>query len=120
MASKPIAQLSAPEKEQLAVSYAVFVLSSQGADVTPDSIKAVLAAANLNASDNLIRAFSKILIGKSVTDFFGSVSSGAPSAVIEAPVADKKADKPGKGAPAPPPPPPAEEEEEMDMGGLFD
>lgn len=49
----------------------------------------------------------------------GSVSSGAPT-TTEAPVADKKADKPGKGAPAPPPPPPAEEEEEMDMGGLFD
>lgn len=34
MASKPVAQISAAEKEQLAVSYAVFTLSAQGADVS--------------------------------------------------------------------------------------
>ena len=111
MASKPIAQVSATEKEQLAVSYASFILSSQGADVTSDSIKAVLKAANLNASDSLIKAFAKTLSNRPVTEFFGSVGSGAPSAT-EAPVAaDKKADKPGKGATAPPPPPPPAEEE---------
>lgn len=67
MASKPIASLSACEKEQLAVSYASFVLSSQGADVTADSLKAVLKAANLNASDSLIKAFAKTLATRPVT-----------------------------------------------------
>jgi hypothetical protein len=50
MASKPANQLNASEKEQLAVSYAAFVLSGQGAQVTADSIKNVLKAANLTAS----------------------------------------------------------------------
>lgn len=110
MASKPVAEISASEKEQLAVSYAAFVLSAQNADVNADSIKDVLKAANLNASESLIRAFSKLLANKSVSSFFGAAGGSAPSASTSAPVADnKKADAPAKGAPAPPPPP-AEEE----------
>lgn len=119
MASKPVAQLSAPEKEQLAVSYAAFVLSGQGAQVTAESINAVLTAAGLSASAGLVKAFAKTLATKQVTDFIGSVGSGAPAAE-EAPAA-KPSGKPEKaGKSAPPPPPPAEEEEGMDMGGLFD
>ena len=121
MASKPVAQLSSAEKEQLAVSYAAFILSAQGSDVNAETIAAVLKAANINASQSLINAFAKTLNGKKVTDFIGSVGSG--SAPASAPAQDTK--KPdaketkGKTAP-PPPPPPAAEEEEMDMGGLFD
>ena len=121
MASKPVAQLSATEKEQLAVSYASFIISSQGADVTADSIKNVLKAANVSASEPLVKAFAKILKGKSATDFIGAVGSGSGSAqpaATSAPAADIKQEKGGKTAP--PPPPPAAEEEEMDMGGLFD
>ena len=33
MASKPVAQLSPAEKDQLAISYAAFVLSGQGAEI---------------------------------------------------------------------------------------
>ena len=81
MASKPVAQLSAPEKEQLAVSYAAFILNGQKAQVTADSINAVLSAAGLTASANLVKAFAKTLATKSVTEFVGSVGSGsAPSA----------------------------------------
>ena len=35
MASKPVAQLSDAERDQLAVSYASFVISGQGAQVNP-------------------------------------------------------------------------------------
>ena len=137
MASKPANQLSAGEKEQLAVSYAAFVLSGQGAQVTADSINNVLKAANLTASQGLVKAFAKTLASRSVSEFFGSVGGGSGSAPAEA-KADAKEDKKGKDAPKdagkdagkdakggknvppPPPPPPSAEEEEMDMGGLFD
>lgn len=128
MASKPVAQLSATEKEQLAVTYAAFVLNGQGAPVTADSINAVLSAAGLTASAGLVKAFAKTLANRPVTDFVGSVvgSGSAPAAETkteekkgkDAPKEAAKDAKPAKNAP--PPPPPAEEEEGMDMGGLFD
>jgi large subunit ribosomal protein LP1 len=80
MASKPANQLSATEKEQLAVSYAAFVLSGQGAQVTADSINNVLKAANLTASSSLVKAFAKTLANRNVTEFFGSVGGGSGSA----------------------------------------
>jgi large subunit ribosomal protein LP1 len=80
MASKPVNQLNAAEKEQLAVSYAAFVLSGQGAQVTADSINNVLKAANLTASQGLVKAFAKTLATRSVNDFLGSVGgSGSAS-----------------------------------------
>lgn len=137
MASKPVNQLSAGEKEQLAVSYAAFVLSGQGAQVTADNINNVLKAANLTASSALVNAFAKTLSTRNVKDFLGSVGGGgdAPVEAKGAAKEDKKgkdapkdapkdAGKDAKGgkdkaAPPPPPPPPAQEEEEMDMGDLF-
>lgn len=77
MASKPANQLSVAEKEQLAVSYAAFVLSGQGAAVTVDSINNVLKAANLSASQGLVKAFAKTLSSRSVTEFFGSVGGSS-------------------------------------------
>lgn len=75
------------EKEQLAVSYAAFILSAQGAPITQESLNAVLAAANQKVSANLVSAIVKGLSGKQITDFFGSVGgSSAP-----APAADKPA-----------------------------
>ena len=119
MASKPVSQLSAPEKEQLAVSYAAFVLSGQGAQVTAEAINSVLSAAGLTASVNLVKAFAKTLATRQVTDLIGSIgSSEAPAA--EAPAAKAPAKGAEKAAKTAPPPPPAEEEEGMDMGGLFD
>lgn len=86
MASKPVAQLNAAEKEQLAVSYAAFVLSGQGAQVTADSINNVLKAAGLTASANLVKAFAKTLSTRDVKEFLGSVGGGS------APAADTKAE----------------------------
>ena len=131
MASKPVNQLSAGEKEQLAVSYAAFVLSGQGAPVTADNINNVLKAANLTASAALVKAFAKTLASRSVNDFLGSVGGGSESAPVEAAKgkdagkakeAPKDAGKDAKGkaaVPPPPPPPPAQEEEDVDMGDLF-
>lgn len=132
MASKPANQLNAAEKEQLAVSYAAFVLSGQGAAVTADSINNVLKAANLTASAGLVKAFAKTFSTRGIKDFLGSVGSagGAPAEAKQEAKEDKKGKdapkdagkdaKDAKGKNAPPPPPPAEEEEQMDMGGLFD
>ena len=116
MASVALDKLPAAEKEQLAVSYAAFVLHGTGAEVNAASLNAVLAASGVKVNDALVNALAKALKGKSVTDFFGSV--GAPAS---APVAAEKA-KPAETKPAAkvaPPPPPKVEEEEMDMGDLF-
>lgn len=120
MASKPVAQLNAAEKEQLAVSYAAFVLSGQGAQVTADSINAVLTAAGLTANVNLVKAFAKTLATRNVSEFLGSIgSSTGGSAPTETKGEEKKKDAPkdnkdagkDKGAKnAPPPPPPPQEE----------
>jgi large subunit ribosomal protein LP1 len=127
MASKPANQLNAAEKEQLAVSYAAFVLSGQGAQVTADSINNVLKAANLTASQGLVKAFAKTLATRSVHDFLGAVGGGSAPAAEAKPAKDDKKEKDapkdagkGKNVPPPPPPPPAAEEDDMDMGGFFD
>lgn len=82
MASVAVSQLSAVEKEQLAISYATFVLSGTGAKVTSDSLNAVLNASGVKVSSALVNAFAKSLKTKNVTEFFGSVGggSGAPVA----------------------------------------
>ena len=64
------------EKEQLAVSYAAFVLSAQGAEVNADAINAVLKAANVTANAGLVSAVAKSLKGRNVTEFFGGVGGG--------------------------------------------
>ena len=97
MASKPANQLNAAEKEQLAVSYAAFVLSGQGAQVTAASINNVLKAANLTASQGLVKAFAKTLATRSVNDFLGSVG-GSGSAPTETKT-EAKEDKKAKEAP---------------------
>ena len=117
MASVAVEKLDPAERDQLAVSYAAFVLSGQGADITADNLAAVLKAANLNVAANLLNAVAKALVGKNVTDFFGSMGGGS-AAPASAPAAAKTA-APEPAKQTPPPPPPAEEEEDMDMGDLF-
>lgn len=132
MASVPADKLSHAEKDQLAVSYAAFILQGSGADINADSLNAVLKAAGLKPDHGLVNSVAKALKGRNVTDFFGAVGAGeaAPAKGAETKPAETKAekggDKGGKGdkgkdkpqAP-PPPPPPAAEEEEVDMGDLF-
>ena len=123
MASKPVGQLSSTEKDQLAVSYAAFVLSGQGAEVNEESLCTVLEAAGLKVPQILLRAVSKALIGRSVTEFFGGINTGPaePSEIKETKKEDRKDKKEKKEEKVnEPPPPPPEEEEEMNMGGLFD
>lgn len=108
------------EKDQLAVSYAAFILSGQGADVTSDSLNAVLSAAGLTSNATLVNAVAKALKGRNVSEFFGSVGGSAPAAAEAAqPKAESKPAAKKEEKVAPPPPPPKEEEEDMDMGDLF-
>lgn len=110
------------EKDQLAVSYAAFILSGSGAEVTAESLTAVIAASGLTANSTLVNAVAKALKGRNVTEFFGSVGGSAPAAESAPAPAAKEAAKPAaKEAPkvVAPPPPPKEEEEDMDMGDLF-
>ena len=117
------------EKEQLAVSYAAFVLSGSGAEVNENSLKAVLKASGVNVSASLVAGVAKALKGRNITEFFGSVGGSAPAEAAEVKTAkpaekkDEKKDdkkKEEKKKEAPPPPPKLEEDEGMDMGGLFD
>lgn len=86
MASVAVAQLSSAEKEQLAVSYAAFVLSGSGAEVNQASLTAVLKASGVNVSAGLLNAVAKALKGRNVSEFFGSVGGGsAPSSGPSAP-----------------------------------
>lgn len=66
MASVAVSQLSQAEKEQLAISYAAFVLSGTGAEVNQASLNAVLQAAGTSVSAGLISAVSKALKGRNV------------------------------------------------------
>lgn len=119
MASVSVDKLPPAEKEQLAVSYAAFVLEGAGAEITTDSLNAVIKAAGLKAENALVNAMAKALKGKKASSFFGSVgAASAPAA--EAPKEEaKKADKKEEKKKEAPPPPPPEEEEDMDMGDLF-
>ena len=87
MASIAVANLSAAEKEQLAVSYAAFVLSGSGAQVTADSLSSVLKASGVNVSAGLLNAVAKALKGRNVNEFFGgvSVAGGSSSTASSAP-----------------------------------
>ena len=87
MASVAVSKLSAVEKEQLAISYAAFVLSGTGAQVTSDSLNAVLTASGVKVSSGLVNAVSKALKTRSVTEFFGSVGGSSSGS---APVAESK------------------------------
>jgi ribosomal protein L12E/L44/L45/RPP1/RPP2 len=101
MASTPISQLSANEKDQLAVTYAVLVLSGQGAPITHDKIKAVVEAAGLTPNPTLIKAFVKTLTTRNIKDIIGGASAGttAPAETKPDHKEDKKKDaKEGKDA----------------------
>lgn len=94
MASVAVSALSPAEKEQLAVSYAAFVLSGTGAEVNQASLTAVLQASGVQVSAGLLAAVAKALKGRNVTEFFGSVgsSSGPSTSGSSAPKpAEKKA-----------------------------
>ena len=93
MATVAANNLSAVEKEQLAISYAAFVLSGSGAEVNQESLNSVLKAANVTVSNALLGAVAKSLNGKDVTQFFGSVG-GSGATTESAPV---KAPEPAKG-----------------------
>jgi ribosomal protein L12E/L44/L45/RPP1/RPP2 len=90
MASVAVSKLSQTEKEQLAISYAAFVLSGTGAEVNQASLSAVIKAAGVTVSAGLLNAVAKALKGRNVNEFFGSVGSGSGS-VTEAPAAKSKA-----------------------------
>ena len=85
MASVAVASLSAAEKEQLAISYAAFVLSGSGAQVTADSLSSVLKASGVNVSAGLLNAVAKALKGRNVNEFFGGVSVSSGSSGSSAP-----------------------------------
>ncbi len=90
MASVAVSQLSQTEKEQLAISYAAFVLSGTGAEVNQASLTAVIQAAGVQVSAGLLNAVSKALKGRNVNEFFGSVGTSAPT--TSAPVTQTKAE----------------------------
>ncbi len=130
MSSVPFDKLSAGEVQQLAISYAAFVLGDAGAKINAANLQAVLDAAGVKVEKAWLTSFSKVLESRPLDSFFscGGAAEGdsapAPAAKTTAapPKEEKKKDdkKETKNAPAPPPPPPADDDAGMDMGGLFD
>jgi ribosomal protein L12E/L44/L45/RPP1/RPP2 len=84
MASVAVGKLSQTEKEQLAISYAAFVLSGTGAEVNQASLTAVLQASGVTVSSGLLNAVAKALKGRNVSEFFGSVGSGSSASTTSA------------------------------------
>lgn len=130
MSATAIDKLSKPELQQLALSYAAFVLGDSGAKVNASTLQAVLDAAGVQVDKAWVTQFGKVLERTSVDSFCvasGSAAGdaapaakGKEAAKEEKPAAkdDKKKDD-KKAAKEAPPAPPAEEEG-VDMGGLFD
>lgn len=90
MASVAVGQLSQTEKEQLAISYAAFVLSGTGAEVNQASLTAVIQASGVTVSSGLLNAVAKALKGRNVSEFFGSVGGGSSAPATSAPVTQAK------------------------------
>jgi ribosomal protein L12E/L44/L45/RPP1/RPP2 len=108
MSATAVDKLSKTELQQLAISYAAFVLGGVQVDKA------------------WVTQFGKVLESKSIDDFCHASSGGSSEAAAPAAKAgkeDKKKDEPKKDdkkeAKKEAPPPPAEEEG-VDMGGLFD
>jgi large subunit ribosomal protein LP1 len=126
MSATAVDKLSKTELQQLAISYAAFVLGDSGAKVNATSLQAVLDAAGVQVDKAWVTQFGKVLESKSIDDFCHASSGGSSEAAAPAAKAgkeDKKKDEPKKDdkkeAKKEAPPPPAEEEG-VDMGGLFD
>ena len=66
-------------------------MAGSGKEATADSLNAVIKASGVTVSAALVNAFAKALKGRKVNDFFGAVSTGAPTA--EKPAAEKPAGK---------------------------
>lgn len=90
MASVAVGQLSQTEKEQLAISYAAFVLSGTGAEVNQASLTAVIQASGVTVSSGLLNAVAKALKGRNFSEFFGSVGGGSSAPTTSAPVTQAK------------------------------
>lgn len=95
MATVAVDKLSPAEKEQLAVSYAAYILSGQGSEVTADSLNNVLKASGVTVNAGLVKAVAKSLKGRNVTEFFGSVG-GSGSSHAESKPTEKHAEKPAE------------------------
>jgi ribosomal protein L12E/L44/L45/RPP1/RPP2 len=71
------------------------VLEGAQADITVDSLTAVIKAAGLTVNINLTSAVAKALKGKKASEYFGSAGGAAPAASEAAPAkAAKTAEKP--------------------------
>jgi ribosomal protein L12E/L44/L45/RPP1/RPP2 len=129
MSATPVDKLSKPELQQLALSYAAFVLGDSGAKVNASTLQAVLDAAGIKVEKAWVTAFGKTLESRPIDSFCTASGGGhaADAGHAAAPATgkdekkkdDKKEAAKPKEKEAPPPPPPAEDEG-VDMGGLFD
>jgi ribosomal protein L12E/L44/L45/RPP1/RPP2 len=129
MSATAVDKLSKAELQQLAISYAAFVLGDSGAKVNATSLQAVLDAAGVQVDKAWVTQFGKTLESRSIDDFCHASSGGSSEGAAPAAKGgkdakeDKKKDEPKKDdkkeAKKEAPPPPAEEEG-VDMGGLFD
>eukprot|EP01065_Artemidia_motanka_P043401 TRINITY_DN6010_c6_g1_i1.p3 TRINITY_DN6010_c6_g1~~TRINITY_DN6010_c6_g1_i1.p3 ORF type:complete len:109 (+),score=22.51 TRINITY_DN6010_c6_g1_i1:113-439(+) len=108
--------MSAPGKDELACVYASIILSDEGSEVTPDALKAVIAAAGIRVQPIWLAKFSEFMAGRKVEDLVGNitVSSGGPGPAAAGGAVAAQAQVEAEPEPEP-------EEEDDDMGfSLFD
>lgn len=128
MSSTAVDKLSKGEVQQLALSYAAFVLGSAGAKVDAGSLQSVLDAAGIQVDKAWVTQFGKILSSRPIDSFYsvgGGASEGAPAAPAKDDKKkdekkDDKKDAKKEAKKEAPPPPPADDDAGLDMGGLFD
>ena len=115
MAYTDLTKLENNQRDQLACSLAALLLHDEGSDVTADSLKKVLKAANITVAAYWPTLLGKSLEGKNVGDYL-KVSGGGAAPTQGAAPAQGNAPAKKEEAPAP-----VEEEEDvdMDMGDLF-
>eukprot|EP01104_Vermistella_antarctica_P000486 TRINITY_DN10652_c0_g1_i1.p1 TRINITY_DN10652_c0_g1~~TRINITY_DN10652_c0_g1_i1.p1 ORF type:complete len:128 (-),score=45.77 TRINITY_DN10652_c0_g1_i1:114-452(-) len=109
-------ELTADQKDELAVTYASLLLHDDGIEVTADKINSILAAANVKVQPFWPGLFAGALAKVDVNAVIASAGSvGAPAA------AGGSADAGPAAVEAAPEPEEEEESEEEEMGfGLFD
>lgn len=118
MAAVEVANLSQAEKDELLCSYAALILHSEKAEITPENINKLIAAAGGEVESYWPALFARALKNVSVSDLL-KAGSAAPAA---APAASGSASPSKKAAGSPKAAAKKEEDEDAgDMGfSLFD
>ncbi|GBE58749.1 60S acidic ribosomal protein [Babesia ovata] len=118
MASVPMSQLSAEQRDELLCVYSSLILYDEGLDINAENITKLINAVGVKVQPFRPMLFAKALAGKNIAELFAGVGAAAAAPVAAAAAAAPAAgEAKGESKKAEPEP----EEEDDDMGfSLFD